>query len=203
MMQANEAVASQSEQALEQLVEAIDQLGRRQQRVSLGDMQQEIGERSFGPFLFLPAIVELSPAGGIPGVPTLLGIIVSIFAVQMLLGRRSFWMPAFLSRRTLDGDKLHAALRKVKPVVRYMDRVVRPRWQWLTRKPFIQLVALSSIAAAASVPPLEVLPFASSLPFSAIALLGLGVITRDGVLTVAGMVAAVSALVLVAWVLLG
>lgn len=189
--------------SLEHVVDTIDELGQRQQRVSLADMQAEIGERSFGPFLFLPAILEISPVGGIPGVPTLLSIIVAIFALQMLAGRKAFWMPEFLSKRAVNGDKLHAALKKMRPAVRVMDRIVRPRLQWLTRKPFTRLVAVTAVLAAASAPPLEVLPFASSLPFSAIGLLGLGLIAHDGLLTVAGMVVAVGGMVVVASVLLG
>ena len=203
MTQADSSHDDPSKPALEEVVDVIDDLGRRQQRVSLADMQKQIGERSFGPFLFLPAIVELSPVGGIPGVPTVLSIIVAIFSLQMLVGRTSFWLPQVLLRRSVNGDKLHAALKKMRPVIRYMRHIVRPRWEWLTQAPYSRLVAIAALAAAASAPPLEVLPFASSVPFSAIGLLGLGLIAKDGALTVAGMVLAVSGLGLVAWVLLG
>jgi hypothetical protein len=189
--------------SLEHVVDAIAGLGKKQDKVTLADMQEEIGERSFGPFLFLPAVLEISPVGGIPGLPTLLGIIVSIFALQMLFGRKSFWMPQFLAKRGVSGEKLHAGLQKMRPAVRFMDRIVRPRMQWITRPPFTRLVAGVSIAAAACAPPLEVLPFASSVPFSAIGLLGLGLIAHDGLFTIAGMVVAIGAFMMVASVLLG
>jgi len=47
---------------------------------------------------------------------------------------------------------------------------------------------------AASVPPLELIPFASSGPFAAIGLIGIGLTTRDGLLVLLGLLmAAVSA----------
>lgn len=35
--------------------------------VTVGDVVHHVGTRSFGPFLIVPALVELSPVGGIPG----------------------------------------------------------------------------------------------------------------------------------------
>jgi len=204
MTQAQTAASGgQSGHSLEHVVDAIGKLGKQQDEVSLADMQEEIGERSFGPFLFIPALLEISPVGGIPGVPTLLAIIVSLFALQMLAGRKTFWMPGFLSKRSVNGDKLHAGLQKMRRVVRFMDRIVRPRVQWITRPPFTRVVAAVSIAAAACAPPLEVLPFASSVPFAAIGLLGLGLIAHDGLFTIAGMVVAIGAFAMVTSVLLG
>ncbi len=165
-------------------------------------MQQEIGERSYGPFLFLPALIELSPIGGVPGVPTMLAVIVSIFALQMLFGRKSFWMPRILADRKVNGDKLRKAMDKMRKPVRFLDRLVKRRFHRLLKKPFIQVAAALSIAAAVTVPPLEVLPFASSVPFSAVGMLGLGFTARDGALVAVGMVLAVAAIGMVGWVLL-
>ncbi|WP_376748073.1 exopolysaccharide biosynthesis protein [Stutzerimonas nitrititolerans] len=49
---------------------------------------------------------------------------------------------------------------------------------------------------ATSIPPLELLPFASTVPFSAICLFGLGITTRDGVVVVLGLMVSVGAFVL-------
>ncbi len=48
---------------LEQVIDAVIELGDDQSEVSVGDMQKKIGQRSFGPFLFVPAIIEISPVG--------------------------------------------------------------------------------------------------------------------------------------------
>jgi hypothetical protein len=112
------AEAKQHERCLEQVTDGVIELGDDQQQVSVSDIQDKIGQRSFGPFLFVPAIIEISPIGGIPGVPTMLALIVALFAVQMLFGREHFWIPAFLGNRSVRGEKLEKGLNKIRPVVR-------------------------------------------------------------------------------------
>ncbi len=178
----------------EHVFDDIAALGEKQEKVSLADMRDAVGQRGYGPFLFVPAILEVSPVGGIPGVPTLLGIIVAIFALQMLAGRKHFWIPGFLGRRSVNGDKLQKAVDKMRPVLRFLDRVIRPRLSWMTRKPFLQITAALCVLCAALAPPLELVPFASSLPFGAIALFGLGLTAHDGIVVVLGMALAMGGL---------
>lgn len=174
----------------EHVFDDISALGEEGQRVSLADMRDAVGQRGYGPFLFVPAILEVSPIGGIPGIPTLLGVIVAIFALQMLAGRKHFWIPEFLGKRSVDGHKLQKAVDKMRPVLRFLDRIIRPRLSWLTRRPFLQLIAVLCVLCAAMAPPLELVPFASSLPFGAIALFGLGLTAHDGFVVLLGMVLA-------------
>lgn len=55
--------------------------------------------------------------------------------------------------------------------------------------------ALAVIALCIMVPPLELLPFAAVIPMLAIAIIGLAVMVRDGVLMLVGLGAAVAALI--------
>jgi len=80
----------QKHECLEQVIDGVVELGEDRHKVSVSDIQDKIGQRSFGPFLFVPALIEISPVGGIPGVPTMLALIIALFAVQMLFGRDHF-----------------------------------------------------------------------------------------------------------------
>lgn len=175
---------------LESVIDSIVELGKKQENVSVSDIQTEVGQRSFGPFLFVPAIFEISPLGGIPGVPTLISLIVIITAAQMLIGRRHFWLPGFISRRSIKGKRIEPALKKIRPVVQLVDKALRPRLQRITKKPWNRAVASLCILCALVVPPLEVIPFASTGPFAAIALIGLGLMGRDGVFVLLGILVA-------------
>lgn len=188
---------------LEQVIDGVVELGDNQSKVSVGDIQDKIGQRSFGPFLFVPAIIEISPVGGIPGVPSMLALIVALFAIQMLFGRHHFWMPGFLAHRSVSGQKLEKGLNKVRPVVRWLDKVSNKRLVWATSNSFLRVIAVLCVVLATSVPPLELLPFASTAPFSAICLFGLGITTRDGAAIVLGLIVAVGAFVLAGMGLIG
>jgi hypothetical protein len=192
------AEAKQDEQgSLEQVIDGIIDLGKDQDRVHVSDMQDSLGQRSFGPFLFVPAIIEISPIGGVPGVPTMLALIVALFAIQMLFGRDHFWIPGFLSKRSVSGEKLDKGLNKIRPVIRWLDKISRTRLNWAVSQEFLRVLAVLCVLLATSVPPLELLPFASTAPFSAIALFGLGITTQDGLLIVLGLIITVGAFVLV------
>ena len=175
---------------LERVIDSIAELGKKQEKVSVSDIQKEVGQRSFGPFLFVPAIFEISPVGGIPGVPTLIALIVVITAAQMLFGRRHFWLPDFIARRSVKGKRIEPAMQKIRPVVQLVDKGLRPRLQRITKKPWNRAVAGLCILCAIIVPPLEVIAFASTGPFAAIALIGLGLMGRDGVFVWLGVIVA-------------
>ena len=61
------------------------------------------------------------------------------------------------------------------------DRILRPRLSFLTRKPFLQVVALMCVAAALVTFPLGLVPFGPVLPGLTILVFGLGLMARDGI----------------------
>lgn len=187
-----DALAETPQTDLADLIDRLADLGERSETVSIADIKNEIGERSFGPALAVPAIVELSPIGGIPGLPTIIALIVGLIAVQMLLGRDHLWLPGFLERRQIGGGRMAQALRKVRRPMDWLDSLLRPRMTWMTRPPAIRVIAGLCVLLCLTVPPLELLPFASSIPMGAVALMGLGLMARDG-LVMAGAAALSSA----------
>lgn len=151
-----------------------------EERISVGGVLDSIRERSYGPFIFLLALVEISPIGGIPGVPTVLAFLILTAAVQLLAGREHIWVPGFIERRSFDGDGILALEKKVRPAARWLDRQTEERLTALVRTPAIKAAAVVIIVLCLCVPPLELVPFLSTLPMAAIALFGLAILTRDG-----------------------
>ncbi|WP_434140809.1 exopolysaccharide biosynthesis protein (plasmid) [Pseudomonas luteola] len=174
-------------ECLEDVIDGVIELGKEKDKVSVGDIKREIGQRSYGPFLFVPSIIEISPVGGVPGASTFFALIVAVFALQMLFGRNHFWMPQFLAKRSIKSQKIESGLNKVRKVIRGLDKVIRPRLGWATQKTFVRLIAAICLILTTSVPPLEFIPFASLAPFSAICLFGLGLTAKDGVVVLLGM----------------
>ena len=195
--------SSRPSEGLSDLLSTIDDLGDRQSQVSVHDIREAIGERSFGPFLLVPAVIEMSPIGGIPGLPTALAVIISLFAVQILFGAKHLWLPQFVEKRQIDGKTLKSAMDKMMPVARFVDRLLKPRLTWLTRAPWLQVAAAFTILLCCSVPPLELIPFASTAPMAAIALFGVSLMARDGLLTVIAGLVSLSAVWLVYTVVAG
>lgn len=177
-------------ESLGDILDCFEVLACRHERVAVGDMVEVIGARSYGPFLVVPALIEVSPLGGVPGVPTALAAVIVLFALQMLWGRKRLWVPDFIARRGLASRRVKRLVPAVRPVARRVDQWFHGRLHALTAGPWIRVAALACVALAATVPPLELFPFASSAPMGAIALIGLALMVRDGALMIAASVLA-------------
>lgn len=183
---------SSKDSNLSDLVDHLRELGERQEQVSVQDIHDALGERSFGPFLAIPALIEITPIGGIPGLPTAIALVIALISAQLLFGRDHLWLPGFLERQTLKGDRIKKGMAWLERPAAWIDRVLRPRLSWFSGKAGLRVVALLCILLCTTVPPLELLPFASSIPMGAIALMGLGLMARDGLVI---LLAALGALV--------
>src|SRR5690606_13121348 len=161
-------------QAVEEILERLHEAAEKEGTVSVNDVVAALGDRGWGPFLFVPAVIEMSPIGGIPGVPTLLATIIAIFAVQIAWGRGHMWLPGFLGRRSVSSDRMRKAIEKVRPVGKWLDRWFHGRLPRLTTDRATRAAAIATLLLCLTVPPLELLPFASTAPMAAIAMFGVG-----------------------------
>jgi hypothetical protein len=168
--------------SIEDVLEGIEDLGERRDHVCVGDALDEFGRRSFGPILLLLPLIELSPIGGIPGVPTFLALMIALVAGQLVFGREHVWLPGFLERRAIDGDKLARAAHRLDKSATRVDGWFHRRLRRLTEGVRQRAAGVVVIALCCTVPPLELIPFASSAPMIAIAAFGLALMVRDGLL---------------------
>lgn len=169
-------------QGVEEVLGELDELAADLDRVCIGDVLDDFGPRSFGVFLLIPPLIELTPIGGVPGVPSFLALIVAITAAQLLLGKDHVWLPAFIQERSVSGRRLHRALTKLRGVAHWLDRHSHGRLKALTEGAWVKVAALTILALCCLVPPLELIPFASTLGLLPAAVIGLALIARDGVL---------------------
>lgn len=175
------------------LEDVLDRLGEAADgedgHVSLGAIVDAFGDRTFAPLLLLPGLVTLAPLlGDIPGVPTLMAAVVLLTAGQMLIGRRSVWLPQFLRNRSVSRDKVDKALGWLRRPARGIDRLLRPRLSFFTRGIGRGLIALTCVAIAAAMPPMEFVPFSANGAGLALTAFGLALIAHDGLLALLSFV---------------
>lgn len=184
------------------LLDSIAKASRKDDEISVRDLRDEIGRRSFGPLLLGTSLIGFTPVGGIPGVPTSLAVLISLIAVQIVLGFKSLWLPHFLLERKVDGPKLEKAVKKLQPVARVIDKAIRPRLTFLTERPSSYLIALVCILIALTVPPLELVPFIDMPLWAALAAFGLALVAHDGLLAIAAFVLTAMGVGLIGYALL-
>ncbi|MEM7690030.1 MAG: exopolysaccharide biosynthesis protein [Pseudomonadota bacterium] len=170
--------------------------------VQIGEVIKTIGGRSYGPLLLLPALLGASPLGGIPTVPSVLAVIIAVIAAQMVIGRTHFWLPGFLAERTVPKAKLESARETLSKPAQLMDTLFDNRLSWATKEPMPRIAAVLVLILCLTIAPLELVPFAAILPFSAIAAFGLAMTVRDGALMLLALALSCTSVGLVFYALL-
>ena len=135
------AAAFSSPDILGEILDEFDGLAQTHGRVAVADMVDAMGPRSYGPFLLVPALIEISPLGGVPGTATALAAVVVLFAVQMLSGRKRLWMPGWVARRGVAAARMKRMVAGARPMAARMDRWFHGRLRWLTSGLGIRLAA--------------------------------------------------------------
>jgi len=81
----------------------------------LKTLVESFGNRAFGPILVLVGLFTMTPLGAIPGVPVAFAIIVIMFAGQLLLRRKTPWMPKVLGKVKISKSKVDKAPQAPPP----------------------------------------------------------------------------------------
>ncbi|MCV0394724.1 MAG: exopolysaccharide biosynthesis protein [Rhizobiaceae bacterium] len=194
---------SSDPKSLQDILDRLIESSRERDNITVDRIVETFGHRSYGPVLIVPALIELTPVGAIPGVPTVLALVVLLFAVQIIAGRRHLWMPRVIASRSISANGLRTASKKARPAARWTDRWFHGRMPAMTRAPFVQVAAAICALLTVTVPPLELVPFASSGPLLAIALFGLALLVRDGLLMLVALAIAFLGVGAGLWLLTG
>lgn len=151
------------------------------ERVSVRDMLNAVGRRSYGPILLLLGFIAVSPLTIIPGTSWLTALLTLLIAGQILLGRKYPWVPGKVLALDFPRSALLKGIDVAEPYVSKVDWFLKPRLIFLTEPPFAFLVALICVGAALVTFPLGLVPFGPFLPGLTVLLFGLGLTARDGI----------------------
>ncbi len=127
--------------------------------VGIQDLLDHYGDRTYGPALLFLGLITIAPViSVIPGLPSIAGIAIFLISIQVLVGRKTLWLPSLITRRSLAKDSLRKAADKSRPVMRWVDGFIARRIGWATGRPIRYAAACVATALAIVFPPLELVP---------------------------------------------
>ena len=145
--------------------------------VVLGEVLDKAGDRGYGFLLILlaiPAFIPILP----PGTSGVLGALMSIVALQMLVGLKQPWFPKRWRNKVLSPKVVQALQTRGVAILRQIERVSHSRGRRLTRNGLIlRLSALVVIALALVLS--SPMPFMNTLPALGVLLIGVGLANHD------------------------
>jgi hypothetical protein len=175
--------------SLEQVVSRIEDAEEGNERVTMRQILHSLGSRSFAPLMLVPALVVISPVGGILGVPTAMAAVIALVATQLLAGRHSVWLPEFVLSKSVRRERLDKIAGFTNRAASYVDLLLARRLTVLVETPFDHVIAVLILVLCLTVPPLEALPFANAVSGAIIAAFSLALLAQDGLLAIIAAIA--------------
>jgi hypothetical protein len=116
----------------------------------------------------------------VPGISIVAGLLLMIPAFQMLAGRPAPIFPRRIANRPLPTRHLAALVQRAVPVLRYLERIVHPRWPtpFEATKRLVGIVVMILSTAVVFAP----VPLSNVVPALLIALISLAYLEEDGLL---------------------
>lgn len=141
-------------------------------------------KRSFGIIMLLLAVVAMAP-----GVSIVAGLLLMISALQMIAGRPAPIFPRRIAARPLPTRHLAALVQRAVPVMRYIERIIHPRWRTpLEATKRLDGAIILILSATVVFTPI---PLSNVVPAFVIALISLAYLEEDGLLLSIALLAAV------------
>jgi len=155
---------------------------------TLGWLMGSLHKRSFGIIMLLLALVAIAP-----GISIVAGLLLMIPAFQMLMGQPAPVFPRRIAAHPFPTRHLAALVQRAVPVLRYFEKVIRPRWPTPLEatKRVVGAVILILNATLLFTP----LPLSNVVPALVIALISLAYLEEDGLLLSIALLAAVIVLI--------
>ena len=165
-------------------------------RIALADLVAAMGPRAFG-MLFL--VLALPNAVPIPGISTIFGVPMILLGAQLLFGLPRPWLPARLGRLDLERSTMRRMLDRTKPYLAKVERLSRPRALAFTGATAERCVGFMVLVLGI----ILIFPiWGGNLPPAvAIAVMSIGLMDRDGLFVLGGLLFGVVAIMIVAAVI--
>ncbi len=170
----------------ESLIETIERLALQAEPegMTLRELSATLGERAFGAVLFALALPCCIPFLYV--VPQIVAVPMAVFAGQMAIGRGQPWLPARLADRRIDRDGLVRMAQGGRRFFGWAETLARPRLLALSSPVAERVVGVFLTLFCVSI--LTPIPGTNTVPGFAVALVALGLLERDGLLILAGLV---------------
>jgi hypothetical protein len=138
----------------------------------------------------LPAMVPVPRPRGMVALPA------GAIACQMIAGRKQIQLPRFIRKKSITRKALAVAIHAILPVLEAAEKVVRPRWTWVSHPIWRRLVGLFVLLMVIAIA-FPLFGF-NCLHATSIFVISLGMAEKDGLAVLIGVVAGAVALAIVA-----
>ena len=155
------------------------------ERLTVRDIVAVLQDRAFALLVVLLGLPNCLPMP--PPIPLVCGLLLALVAVQIVFGRPTPWLPRTLLNRSIAQTDVERAVVRAMPAFQRLEQVSRPRMTFLDTPIAMRLMGAVILVLALGL--LFAPPFVGQIPLGlAVCLVGLGLVERDGLVVLGGLV---------------
>jgi hypothetical protein len=155
------------------------------ERLTVRDIMAVLQDRAFALLVVLLGLPNCLPMP--PPIPLVCGLLLALVAIQIVFGRPTPWLPRALLNRSIAQTDIERAVGRAMPAFRRLERVSRPRMTFLETPIAMRLMGAVLLVMALGL--LFAPPFVGQIPLGlAVCLVGLGLVERDGLVVLGGLI---------------
>jgi hypothetical protein len=147
-------------------------------RFSVADLLGALGDQGFGLLILVLALPNAIPGPMIPGFSVPFALAIALLGLQLARGFPVPRLPAWLKRRSMSSDGFRRFVFRTEPLLRRLERWLKPRPSGLTQGPGERLIGTVLIALSAVL--VLPVPFGNAPIALAIMVIALGLLEGDG-----------------------
>jgi hypothetical protein len=165
------------------------------EKLSLFEIINKLEDAGFAFLMIMFCAPMLIPTPGMPGISQSFGAVLAILSWQIIVGRKTVWMPEFLGKKQLSKKTLDFVIDKIMPYIIKIERILKPRITWLAGDSGRVLFGIIGLICV--IPIVLPFPFSNTLPAFAICFMALGLLERDGLFAIFGIITMILAFVVI------
>lgn len=174
--------------------EIVEIFAQDAESVTFGVLLSRISHKSFGVLLAILALPSALPLPA-PGYAMPFGLALLVVAYQMIRERPHPWFPQRVLNREIRTNRNKRLVSGMVWLVGLLEKILKPRGQWLYEtRWFLRLSGVVVLLCAASM--CTPIPLTNTMPSLGIFVIGMGIIERDALAGIGGIVTAAAGMLL-------
>lgn len=156
------------------------------EKMSVGEIKNSLRERGFGILLAIAALPICLPFPVPPGYTTFFSIPLFIFSAQMMCGMKSPWLPGWISKNEISKKSLEKFVEKTTAWLRKIESYLHPRLTYISVRAWERIIGIFAFIFTISI--VLPIPLINVPPGWGILIMSLGLLNKDGLTIIVGMV---------------
>lgn len=155
-------------------------------KITIDKLVKSLNYRVYGISILIFSLPSIIPLSAIPGVAAFFSLPIILFSLQMIFSKKTPWLPQWLKNKTIDTKHLQKLFHYAIPYLQRVEKIIKPRYYFFTSKTMEVLIGI--LLTLLSILLMLPIPLSNMLFGFLISLLAIGLIEKDGLVLMIGLI---------------